>query len=118
MVTKTPTTDYDASEFLGNSAHQAELIDDALKSNNAAYIAHAIGVVAKARGMSEIARRTGINRQTLYGALGESGNPTIETFFSVIQALGLVLRAEAQAEEAWEELRGKAGAGEKVAAEA
>lgn len=96
--TPTPgTTPYDASEFLGGSGAQAELLNDALASGNHAYVAHALGVIAKAIGMSEIARRTGIKRQSLYAALDEDGNPTLGTFFSVLQALGIVLQAEGAA---------------------
>ena len=91
------TTPYDASEFLGSSEAQAELLNDALASGNPAYVAHALGVIARAIGMSEIARRTGIKRQSLYAALDEEGNPTLETFFSVLQALGIVLQAEGAA---------------------
>jgi len=95
MVNPTP---YDPSEFLATGADQAELLDDALRSGNAAYVAHALGIVAKARGMSEIARKTGVKRQSLYSALDEGGNPTLSTFMAVIQALGFSLRAEAKAE--------------------
>lgn len=101
MVTpRTETSPYDASEFLGSAEAQAELLNDALESGNPAYVAHALGVIAKAMGMSEIARRTGIKRQSLYAALDTDGNPTITTFFSVLQALGIVLRAEGQAHDA------------------
>jgi probable addiction module antidote protein len=72
MVDPTP---YDPSEFLATGAEQAELLDDALRSGNGAYVAHALGIVAKARGMSEIARKTGVKRQSLYSALDEGGNP-------------------------------------------
>jgi probable addiction module antidote protein len=98
VTTPTPgTIPYDASEFLGSSEAQAELLNDALVSGNPAYVAHALGVIAKAIGMSELARRTGIKRQSLYAALDEEGNPTLETFFSVLQALGIVLQAECAA---------------------
>lgn len=100
MVTPTQTTPYDGSEFLGSAEAQADLLNDALASGNPAYVAHAVGLIAKAVGMSEIARRTGIKRQSLYASLDEAGNPTIGTFFSVLQALGIVLKAEAAAREA------------------
>lgn len=111
MVT-TPTTGitpYDASEFLDSSEAQAELLNDALASGNPAYVAHALGVIAKAIGMSEIARRTGIKRQSLYAALDEEGNPTLETFFSVLQALGIVLQAEGIAATAGAEVEKRQG---------
>jgi probable addiction module antidote protein len=104
VTTDTGTTLYDASEFLGSADGQAELLNDALRSGNPAYVAHALGIIAKAIGMSEIARRTGIKRQSLYAALDDQGNPTIGTFFSVLQALGIVLKAEAAAKEAAQEV--------------
>jgi probable addiction module antidote protein len=106
------TTPYDASEFLGSSEAQAELLNDALASGNPAYVAHALGIVAKAIGMTELARRTGIKRQSLYAALDEEGNPTLETFFSVLQALGIVLQAEGVATAAGAEIEKR----EKIAA--
>lgn len=111
-TTPTRASPYDASEFLGTSEAQAELLNDALTSGNPAYVAHALGVIAKAIGMSEIARRTGIKRQSLYAALDEEGNPTLETFFSVLQALGIVLQAEGDAAAAGAEV----GKRERVAA--
>lgn len=104
MVAPT-TTPYDASEFLGSADAQAELLNDALRSGNPAYVASALGIIAKAMGMSELARRTGIKRQSLYAALDETGNPTLETFFSVLKAFGVVLQAEAAAREAAQEVR-------------
>ncbi len=57
-------------------------------------ITHAIGVAAKARGMSGIAKQTGLSRESLYKALSGDGHPQFETITLVLQALGLQLRVE------------------------
>ncbi|MGF1549912.1 MAG: addiction module antidote protein [Sphingomonadaceae bacterium] len=86
--------DYHPDEFLESPESQARLIDDALASGHAGYIADAIGTVARARGMSEVARLSGVSRQRLYAALNEAGNPTLETLLAVLKALEIELRAE------------------------
>lgn len=81
-------THYDSEEA------QAELLNDALATGHAGYIANALGVIARARGMSGLAADTGVKRQQLYRALSEDGNPTLETLTKVISALGFRLSAE------------------------
>lgn len=56
-----------------------------------AFITHALGIVARARGMSKLARDTGMTREGLYKALSESGNPSFATIYKVARALGLRL---------------------------
>jgi probable addiction module antidote protein len=58
-----------------------------------AFIAHALGVIARARGMSQLARDTGLARENLYKALSSDGNPEFGTILKVIKALGLKLHA-------------------------
>ena len=82
---------FDAADYLTDQASQAELINDALETGDHGYIAAALGVVARARGMAAVAEQTGLKRQTLYKALDEAGNPTLETFAKVVGALGLKL---------------------------
>ena len=84
---------FDASRHFESPEAQARLIDDALSAGSAAYIANALGVVARARGMGALAKETGLGRQALYAALSETGNPTLETIVKVTKALGLQLRA-------------------------
>jgi probable addiction module antidote protein len=62
---------------------------------DAAYIAAALGDVARARGMTELAKRTGLTRMGLYKALSKDGNPSLDTVLKVLQALGLRLSAQA-----------------------
>lgn len=84
---------FDAAEHLDTPEAQAEFISDALETGDAGFIAHAIGVVARARGMSELASESGIARQQLYRALDKRGNPTAETMFKVLGALKIKLQA-------------------------
>lgn len=93
------TTVFDASEYLDDAESQAELIADALETGDAAYISHAIGVVARARGMSAIADEAGVTREGLYKALSESGDPKLSTLLGVFRALGLQLTAKPMAAE-------------------
>jgi probable addiction module antidote protein len=84
---------FDAAEYLETEAAQLSLLNDAIASGHPAYLANAIGAVARARsGMSGLARATGIKRQTLTKSLSLQGNPTLETLFPVLSQLGLTLR--------------------------
>lgn len=87
------TTLFDAAELLDDPASQAELLADAFESGNATYIAQALGVVARARGMTEIAREAGVTREALYKALSERGDPKLSTLLGVARALGVKLTA-------------------------
>jgi probable addiction module antidote protein len=88
-------SDFDTAEHLTEADDQAELLADALTTGDAHVVAKAIGIVARARGMSSIAEATGIKRQALYRAFSEDGNPTLETMLKVLPALGLRMRFEA-----------------------
>lgn len=92
-MAKTKTTRFDAAEYLDTPARQAEYISAALETGDAAFVRDAVGVVARARGMSGIARTTGLNRESLYKAFGKSGNPEFGTMLGVLRALGLELAA-------------------------
>ncbi len=82
---------FDPSEFL-DEAGQIELLDDAIASGDGAYLAHAIGTIARAKGgLLSLERRTGIKRQTLAKSLGKAGNPTLDTLLPVLKGLGLRL---------------------------
>lgn len=89
------TTLFDPVEFLDTPEAQAQLLDDALASGNAAYVAHALGVVARARGMASVARDAGLSRESLYKALSDDGNPALATVLKVTKALGIRLTARA-----------------------
>lgn len=68
-------------------------MSDALETGDPAFIAAALGVVARAKGMTEMARQTGVTRESLYRALSTNGNPEFATVLRVIRALGLNLKA-------------------------
>jgi probable addiction module antidote protein len=87
------TKPFDAAEYLTTEVAQAEHLTAALEENDPAFFADAIGVVLRARGMSQLAKKTGLTRDTLYKAFGEGGNPTLDTLFRVLRALGIRLVA-------------------------
>ena len=92
---RTKTRPFDPAEHLGTSEAQAEYISAALETGDPAFIADSLGVVARARGMSQLARDTGLRRESLYKALSADGNPEFATIMKVVQALGMKLNAEA-----------------------
>lgn len=67
---------------------------DAFETGDAAYIAKALGVVARAKGMTEISQKTGLSREQLYRSFSERGNPTLKTTLAVMRALGLGMTAK------------------------
>ncbi|CAK0754055.1 putative addiction module antidote protein [uncultured Gammaproteobacteria bacterium] len=85
---------FDASRYLTTPETQMELLSDALASGNAAYIAQALGVIARARGMTEVAREAGVTREALYKSLSEEGDPRLTTLLGVLRALGMTLTAQ------------------------
>lgn len=90
-MTPTHVKVIDTATLFPTDEDQIHLIRDALTSGDAHYIAHAIGVVARARGLTSLERQTGIKRQTLHKALSTKGNPTLETILPVLKALNLQL---------------------------
>ena len=87
------TIPFDVSEHLDSEEAIAVYLSEALAAGDAAYFAHALGQVAKARGMTQIAREAGLGRESLYKALREDGNPRLDTIFKVLHALGVKLEA-------------------------
>lgn len=84
---------YDPAEALDGPEAIAEFLADALDTGDAAYIARAMGVVARAKGMTELAKETGLARQQLYTSFSDQGNPTLKTMLLVMRALGVDLTA-------------------------
>jgi probable addiction module antidote protein len=89
----TRTLPFDAADHLADPADQADLLNDALETGNAAYIANALGTIARARGMSALAQEAGVTREALYKSLSKRGDPRLTTFIGVIGALNLRLSA-------------------------
>lgn len=95
------TREFDAANYLDGPEDEADLLSDAVADGDARYIAAALGAVARAHGgISELARNTGLHRQTLQKALSERGNPTLDTVIKVLAALGLQMTIERVAEPA------------------
>lgn len=92
MATK--TRKLELAEMFDTPESQAALLADALAEGDANYIAVALGVIARARGMTELARAADLPRQTLYRALAEGGNPTLDTTMRILKALGWKLTPE------------------------
>lgn len=87
------TKPFDPADYLDNDEACAEYMTEALATNDPAFIADALGVVARARGMSKVARETGLSRESLYRALSADGNPELSTLLQVLRALRLRLAA-------------------------
>ena len=87
------TTRFDAADYLDTEERQVAYIAAALESGDADFIRDALGLVARARGMGGIAKKAGLNRESLYKALGEAGNPEFGTVMRIVRALGLTLSA-------------------------
>lgn len=85
---------YDPAEDLTSDEAISVFMADAFETNDAGYIAHALGIVARAKGMAEIARETGLSREQLYRSFSDKGNPTLKTTLAVMKALGIGLTAK------------------------
>jgi probable addiction module antidote protein len=91
------TRPFDPASYLQTEEDILYYLEAAMEGNDPKHIARALGDVARSKGMSEIARRAGVGRQALYGALSENGNPTLETLVGVLNALGLQLTVQKRA---------------------
>lgn len=96
-MAKTITTKYDVSEYLRTPQEMAAYLEMCIEESNgdAAFIAKALGDIAKAKGMSQVARDAGLSRESLYKALSGDRSPGFDTILKVISALGIRLHAEA-----------------------
>ena len=87
-------TTFDPADHLKSGQAIADFMSAALETNDSAYVAHALGVVARAKGMTEIANRTRLSREQLYRSFSAEGNPTLSTTLAVMGALGIQLSAK------------------------
>jgi probable addiction module antidote protein len=92
-MTRTTTRLWDAAGHLKTEEDQLLYLEAAFEEGDAALIAAALGDIARARGMTEVARRAGLGRESLYKALSTEGNPQLDTILKVMRALGLRLHA-------------------------
>jgi len=92
-MSKTITKQWDPAQHLNTEEDMAAYLEAALEEGDPALVAAALGDIAKAKGMSQIARDAGLGRESLYKALTPSGNPEFATIMKVVSALGLQLHA-------------------------
>ena len=88
---------YDSADLIETEEDILFYLEAAMEGNDAKHIARVLGVVARSKGMTEIAKKSGLGRQALYNALSENGNPTLETLVAVLGALGLELTVQKRA---------------------
>ena len=87
------TSKFDIANHLENEADIASYLSEALALGDPAYFQHALGAVARSKGMAAIAKKSGLGRQSLYKALSEGGNPEFSTVVKVLGALGIRIAA-------------------------
>ena len=88
---------FDAADYLKSEQDCADYLSIALEDDDPAFLAAALGDVARARGMSQVARDAGITREGLYKALSDEGNPSFATVLKVMRALGLRINVQPRA---------------------
>ena len=95
---KTATTRYDVAEHLRTPEEMAAYLEACLEEadGDAAFVAKALGDIARAKGMTQVARDAGLSRESLYKALSGERTPGFDTILKVVAALGLRLHAEAE----------------------
>jgi probable addiction module antidote protein len=89
------TTQWDPSEYLGSPKPIAAYLEAAFEDGDPALIAAALGDLARAMGMTDLASRAGVTREALYKALSPTGDPRLSTFLGVMKALGIKLKPRA-----------------------
>jgi probable addiction module antidote protein len=85
------TTPWDSAEQLDTPEEIAAYLEAAFEEGDPAFFTHALGIVARAKGMSKIAEEAGVTREALYKALSSTGDPRLSTLLGVVKALGLRL---------------------------
>ena len=93
MVLKTSL--WDSAELLDSPERIAAYVEAAFEDGDPSLITHALGVVARARGMSQLAKEAGLSRDAMDKAFQPDGNPTLQTLTNVMKALGMRLSVEA-----------------------
>ncbi len=95
MASTSKTRPWDPAEHLESEEDIAAYLEAALDEGDPSLVAAALGDIARAKGMAQIARDTGLGRESLYKALSPEGNPEFATVMKVVRALGLKLHATA-----------------------
>jgi len=87
-------TSFDPANYLESEEDFIHFMAEAFKTEDVSYIAHALGVVARAKGMTQIAKETGLGRESLYKTLSGEGNPGFGTILKVMRALNIKLHPQ------------------------
>ena len=82
------TAIFEPEKHFATSAAQRELLRDAFATGDAGYIADALGIIARVRGVTEVAEAAGLTRMALYKGLVKDGDPKLSTFLNVLKAIG------------------------------
>jgi len=91
------TNRFDAAKYLETDEDIAAYLDEIFEDGDPALVAEALGAIARAKGMADIAEQSGLGRTSLYKALSEGGNPEFATVMKVMKALGLNMKVAAAA---------------------
>lgn len=94
-VKKVKLSAYDSADYLKTEKDVANYLEAVFEDGDPELMTHALGVVARARGMSKVAKKAGLGRESLYKALSHGGNPQFLTVVKVMRALGLKLKIAA-----------------------
>ena len=89
--------DFDPADLLKRDEAVAVFLAEAFETGDAGHIANALGVAARAKGMTKVARKTGLAREQLYKSLSENGNPTLATTLAVLKAIGFEMTSKPKA---------------------
>ena len=96
QICKIKLCKWDSAEYLKTDEDMVLYLEACLDEagDDAAFIAKALGIIARAKGMAQLAQQTGLGRESLYKALSGDGNPSFATILKVMSALGIKLHAE------------------------
>ena len=87
-------TNFDPAAYLDDDKAIAAYLSDAFETQDVAFISDAIGVVARAKGMKQIAQEAGVSRESLYRALSSAGNPELGTVLKVLASMNIKINAK------------------------
>jgi len=93
-MARTATRPFEAVDYFENEDDMVAYLEAALEQDDARVVAAALGDIARAKGMSQVARDAGLGRESLYKALSTEGNPEFATVLKVVRALGLSLHIQ------------------------
>ncbi len=91
-MAKLKTRPYDSADYLKTEQDVTDYLEAVFADGDPALVTHALGVIARSKGMAKIAGKSGLGRESLYKALSKKGNPKIDTIIKVVHALGITFK--------------------------